>query len=104
NRTAMTGLADHTGWWNGLAGRDLDADGDIDLVVTNWGLNTKYHASHDAPALLYYGQFSDDGPPQLIEAEWEDEKLFPVRGRSCSSQAMPFLRERFKSYHDFALA
>jgi hypothetical protein len=76
----------------------------MDLVVTNFGLNTKYHAAPDAPALMFYGKFGDEGPPQLIEAEWEDDKLYPIRGRSCSSQAMPFLRQRFKSYHAFALA
>ena len=104
DRTADTGLASLTGWWNGIAGRDLDGDQDIDYVVTNFGLNTKYHASVATPAMLYYGDFEQSGHRHLIEAEYEDNQLFPIRGRSCSSQAMPFLRKKFKTYHEFALA
>ena len=43
--TAEAALAERAGWWNSLAGGDVDRDGDIDYVVTNVGLNTKYHAS-----------------------------------------------------------
>ncbi|MCP4195397.1 MAG: VCBS repeat-containing protein, partial [Planctomycetaceae bacterium] len=41
---------------------------------------------------------------RLIEAEHEGRQLYPVRGRSCSSNAIPVVGERFESYHDFALA
>ncbi len=102
--TQSVGLATETGWWNGIASGDIDNDGDIDYVATNFGLNTKYHASHETPTLLYYGDFDQSGRMQLIEAEYEDERLFPVRGKSCSTQAMPFLRDKFPSYKDFALA
>ena len=102
--TADAGLATHTGWWNGIASGDLDNDGDIDYVATNLGLNTKYHASPEKPAVLYYGDFDHTGRMQLIEAEFEDQRLFPVRGKSCSTRAMPFLGDKFTSYKDFALA
>ncbi len=97
-------LARWTGWWNGVAARDLDGDQDIDLVVTNFGLNTKYHASPDRPALLYFGDFEGSGRKRLVEAEFEGESLFPVRGKSCSTRAIPKLKERFRTFRDFALA
>ena len=82
----------------------MDGDTDIDYVVTNFGLNTKYHASAESPALLYYGDFDNTGKFSLIEAEYEDETLYPVRGRSCSTHAMPFLADKFHTYREFALA
>lgn len=102
--TQAAGLAEYTGWFNGLAGGDLDNDGDIDYVATNFGLNTKYHASREKPALLYYGDFENNGKMHLVEAEYEGKTLFPVRGRSCSSASMPFIKEKFANYHQFALA
>ena len=102
--TESTGTQHLSGWWNGIAGRDVDGDGDIDYVVTNFGLNTKYHATTQKPTLLYYGDVDGSGNMNLIEAEFEDESLFPVRGRSCSSNAVPSLFDKFDSYKSFALA
>ena len=99
-----SGISAHTGWWNGIAARDLDGDGDIDYVVTNFGLNTKYHGSMKTPALLYYGDFEGTGRMRLVEAEYEDGHLFPIRGKSCSTRAMPFLGQKFQTYKSFALA
>jgi hypothetical protein len=102
--TEAAGLAALTGWWNGIAGGDIDNDGDIDYAVTNFGLNTKYHASPSVPTLLYCGDFEGNGTTRLIEAEYEHNVLYPVRGKSCATRAMPHLADRFKTFHDYALA
>ncbi|MFP6872136.1 MAG: FG-GAP-like repeat-containing protein [Verrucomicrobiales bacterium] len=101
--TAEAGLAGHTGWWNGITAGDIDLDGDIDFVAANFGLNTKYHASPGHPALLYSGNFGTD-TTRLIEAEFEGDQLFPVRGKSCSTRAIPHLAQKFQTFHSFALA
>ena len=103
-RTSQAGLAEYQGWWNGIAGADIDHDGDIDYAVTNLGLNTKYHGSPEKPLHLYYGDFDGTGKKRLVEAEYEGGVLYPVRGRSCSSNAMPFLLEKFDSFKGFAMA
>jgi len=102
--TEKAGLAERTGSYNGISGRDIDNDGDIDYMITNFGLNTKYHATADHPALLYYGDFEGNGRKRLIEAEEEDDTLFPIRGKSCSTNAIPSLGKKFDSYKQFALA
>ncbi len=99
-QTKEAGLESRTGWWNSLAGGDLDGDGDIDYVVGNTGLNTKY----EAPALLYYGDVDGTGKKRILEAEFENGNCYPIRGLSCSSNAMPFLRGKTPKFHDFASA
>ena len=100
--TAAAGLAPHVGWWNSLCAWDCDADGDLDYVAGNQGLNSKYKASAAKPAVLYFGDFDDNGTRDLVEAKYEGDRLLPVRGRSCSSQAMPVLKQRFPTYDQFA--
>ncbi len=102
--TDQAGLGGLAGWWNSVAAGDIDNDGDMDLVALNAGLNTKYHATPEHPVQLYARDFDKNGTLDLIETEWEGDTCFPVRGKSCSSHAMPFLKKKFTSYHEFALA
>jgi len=54
--------------------------------------------------MLFYGDFDGTGRRHLVEAEYENETIFPVRGKSCSSAAMPFLKSKFGTYKQFAVA
>lgn len=100
--TETAGLARHGGWWTSVATGDVDRDGDIDFLATNFGLNTKYKASAKKPELLYYGDVDGSGERHIIEAKFEGETCYPRRGFSCSRAAMPLLKEHTKTFHAFA--
>ena len=102
--TRDAGFDAHHGWWNGLTAADLDGDGDVDFVATNFGRNLKYKADDEHPAVLFSGPFGTQGEQQLVEAKYNQDVLLPVRGLSCSSDAMPDIRNRFKTFADFARA
>lgn len=71
--------------------------------MLNAGLNTKYcRPSVEKPLFLYRGDMDQNGRFDLVEAKPAGAGELPVRGRSCSSQAMPFIKEKFKSYKAFA--
>ncbi len=104
DETEESGLSPFLGWWTGINGADIDHDGDIDFLATNFGLNTKYKASSKTPEVLFYGDFENSGRKRIVEAGFEGGVCYPHRGFSCSRNAMPFVGSKLKTFHNFASA
>ena len=100
--TGQYGLAETVGWWNSLTPVDLDDDGDLDFVAGNLGLNHKFKASPDKPFRVYANDFDANGSVDVVLAKYNKDELVPVRGRECSSQQMPFVAQKFPTFHAFA--
>ena len=99
------GLDQRTGWWNGIAAGDFDADGRLDFLITNIGLNTKYGAASPArPSLLLAGDVIAGGGYQLIEAQVGPGGLLPVRPRGAMVNAMPQLGQKFPTHRAYSAA
>jgi hypothetical protein len=104
NLTEKSGLAAVTGWWSALTIADVNGDGRPDLVAGNVGLNTKYHATAAEPTVLFAGAFDDSGKDALVEAQYEEGQLVPVRGRSKLAYAFPWLPKKFPTYAAYGRA
>jgi hypothetical protein len=91
-----------TGWWFSLSKTDLDGDGDDDFVFGNLGRNYKYKAIPAEPFEVFYDDFDGNGRRDIVLSYYNDGKQFPLRGRSCSAQQIPGLKESFPSYDAFA--
>lgn len=102
--TQESGLENYLGWWNGINGRDFDNDGDIDYVVTNFGQNSIFQASADEPARMYYGRFGGVRKPAIVESMLTDQVEVPVRGKLQMQIALPFIKDKFPTVHDYASA
>ncbi len=104
NVTTDTGLENTNGWWSSLIQDDFDGDGDIDYVAGNLGLNYKYQATAEEPFEVYADDFDNNKRKDIVLSYYNFGKLFPVRGKSCSSQQMPSLKTKFENYGSFAEA
>jgi len=104
--TSLLGLEAYTGWWNGIATADLDEDGRLDIIASNWGLNTAYEASSDHPLRLYYGHLGGQGMMDLIESYFAPDigAEVPRRNLNALSQAMPFLTAHYRTHAAFSKA
>ena len=99
-------LSQFTGWWNSVTAADLDGDGRMDLIAGNWGLNTKYRATPERPQKLYYGDFTQSGTVDTIEAAFDPRlgKEVPEREFDAMAGAMPFLRGSFRTHRAYGAA
>jgi len=104
NITGSLGLSNQKGWWYSMAQGDFDGDGDMDYVFGNLGLNYKYKASQEAPFEIYYDDFDDNNTGDIVLSYNENGEKVPLRGRECSSQQMPFIKDKFKTYDAFGNA
>ncbi|MCB0628900.1 MAG: VCBS repeat-containing protein [Saprospiraceae bacterium] len=100
-RQETDGLADSNGWYYAVQAGDMDGDGDDDLVVGNLGLNYKYKASEEEPFEVYSYDFDDNGKLDIVLSYYEHGVSFPVRGKDCSTQQIPSLKEKFETYEEF---
>nr|WP_299387855.1 VCBS repeat-containing protein [Allomuricauda sp.] len=98
------GIHDQSGWWFNVELADMDQDGDLDIIAGNLGLNSKYQASVTAPFEVYAKDFDGTGSLDIVLGYHQEGQEFPLRGRECSSNQMPFIKKKFPTYHDFASA
>ncbi|MEI6865205.1 VCBS repeat-containing protein [Flavicella sp.] len=100
----IEGLEKTEGWWNCISPVDLDMDGDFDFVLGNLGLNYKFKASKEKPFYVFASDYDSNGSNDVFLAKNYKNKIVPIRGKECSTQQLPGLSKKFKSYGQFAKA
>ncbi len=90
------------GLWQSIIPFDMDGDGDTDYVVGNWGENSKFTASAEAPMKMYYSDFDDNGQTETIVATAKNGKYYPLMGLDALASQVVILRKKYQSYRDFA--
>ncbi|MCH8903829.1 MAG: VCBS repeat-containing protein, partial [Bacteroidetes bacterium] len=98
------GMEYTTGWWNKVMAADIDMDGDDDFLLGNLGLNYKFKVSREEPLHIYCDDFDDNGSLDIVLGWYLEGECFPVRGRECSSDQMPNIKDKFKNYNAFGNA
>lgn len=104
NVTEKMNLNETTGWWYSIKGADFDKDGDTDFIVGNLGLNYKYKASSNETFDIYFNDFDENNTNDIVLSYFNEGKKFPVRGRQCTSQQIPAIKNIYKDYESFANA
>ena len=90
-----------SGWWRTIETADLDNNGKEDIIIGNLGLNYKYQASQEKPFKIYGTDIDSSGSYDIVLSTFYGDKEYPVRGKNCSSEQIPKLKEEYGTYHDF---
>ena len=91
-----------SGFWNSIAGADIDNDGDMDYILGNLGMNTRYKASQEGPLELYANDFDANGSTDIITSYYEDGKSYPTKQLKTLIPRINGLSKRFYKVKDYA--
>lgn len=97
------GLAGMPGLWQSVRAADLTGNGHLDLIVGNFGTNSRIDASPEKPFYLLLNDFGDDGTDSAVIAfRRGNGNLYPFDRLEDLLLEFPFLTTRVRSYKDFA--
>ncbi|MDB9795056.1 VCBS repeat-containing protein [Flavobacteriaceae bacterium] len=87
------------GLWQKMMVYDIDGDNDLDVVMGNIGLNTRFKA----PLKMFVNDFDHNGDLETIVAHPINDIYFPIDSKDkLESQLIGLIKKRFPDYESFA--
>ena len=87
-----------TGFWQSISAGDFDKDGDVDLIVGNYGLNCHFKASPTLPLTMYTDDFDGSGTLDPIICYYIQGTSYPAYSRDELLDQLTPLRKKYTSY------
>jgi len=101
-RNTPANLAGAKGWWSAIHVVDIDQDGDMDFVVGNHGLNSRFKASESEPIALFVKDFDNNGTLDPILSKYmADGKAYPYGLRHNLIDQIKGLKKVLPDYNTF---
>lgn len=91
------------GWWNCIQSGDFDKDGDLDFVIGNHGLNSRFRASESKPVILHVNDFDQNRTAEQIISVYNEEEAYPLVLRHDLVMQMPILKKKYLKYENYKL-
>ncbi|MFD1292308.1 VCBS repeat-containing protein [Lutibacter holmesii] len=96
-------LNNTNGWYQSITETDIDNDGFKDYIIGNWGTNNKFHPTSKKPLHIYADYLDSNTTFDVVLSKVSKTgALLPLRGKECSSQQVPVLNKKVKSFKEFA--
>ena len=92
------------GYYFSLSEGDFDKDGDMDYVVGNIGLNSKFQVSDKEPYSVYAKDLDNNGRIEIFLSYFLNHRECAVAGRDMLSLQYPLIKKKFPDYGSFANA
>jgi hypothetical protein len=94
----------YKGWWNTIAVADFNQDGQVDFLIGNHGTNSQIQATVENPVEMIYKDFDQNGSIDPILTSYILGQSYPYLTRDELVKQLPYLRNRFTKYEDYANA
>lgn len=90
------------GWWSSMKCLDVNGDGFKDILLGNYGLNSKLTASSSYPLKMYVVDIDNNGKSDQLLAVAKNGKYYPFLGKEDLEKQLPYLKKNFLSYQSMA--
>lgn len=97
-------LLKENGWWQSLTVTDINADGSLDIIAGNFGLNSRLKASSAEPVTMYINDFDNNGRAEQVITYYLNGKEIPFASKIQLEKSLPVLKKKFLYAKDFAKA
>jgi hypothetical protein len=98
-------LSQVKGWFKTIEKSDLDNDGDLDLILGNHGLNSRFKANVKHPIKLFLNDFDNNGfLDPILSFTAENGKNYPYALRHDLLDQLKYLNKKFPDYESFKSA
>ncbi|MCM4157720.1 VCBS repeat-containing protein [Gramella sp. AN32] len=91
------------GLWQAVDLYDIDGDGDKDILLGNWGLNTRYNFKKGNHLRMYHSDFNDDDIFETIIAYELNGKFYPIHSKDELASQMNYISKVFNTHEEYAL-
>ena len=95
------GLSNTEGWWHVIIAKDLNGDGNVDFVLGNHGLNSRFKGSAKQPVTMYVNDFDLNGSVEQIICAYNGDKSYPVVMKGDLVKQIPALEKRYGMFEDY---
>lgn len=97
-------IGNFRGWWKSLTIADMNSDGIEDLILGNYGTNSRYIGDNQRPMTALVNDFDKNGTTDVLIGTYNGDKVYPLMIRDNVLDQMPFLRKRFNRYEKYSNA
>ena len=91
-----------TGWWQSIYVADVNNDSIPDILLGNYGLNSKIKASAAHPLKMYLKDIDNNQNPDQVLSVFHDGNYYPFLGKEALEKHLPYLKKEFLSYQKMA--
>lgn len=100
-RTAEFGLEKTRGLWNTLLVKDVNGDGNPDILAGNHGLNSRLRTNPGSELRMIINDFDQNGTLDHILSGYENQKTIPWVLKPALIRQIPILRKQLLTYESY---
>ncbi len=90
------------GLWQSIEISDLDGDGSKDIILGNYGLNSRLKADENKPLKMWINDYDKNGSIEQIITRSKQQDDYPLTLRDDLLDQIPSLQAQFPTYASYA--